>query len=139
MAVGFNETNQQTEEAHWMRQRIRDSFAEISCFLMPHPGKKVTIEENYDGKVAVAVEQKDVPATLVAVEQKDVPATLVVVEQKDVPATLVAVEQKEVPATGELIMDGFENMDCGTVQAVERVGGAACASAEERDKGPTEQ
>nr|CAD7601182.1 unnamed protein product [Timema genevievae] len=46
------ETNQQTEEAHWMRQRIRDSFAEISCFLMPHPGKKVTIEENYDGKVA---------------------------------------------------------------------------------------
>nr|CAD7442888.1 unnamed protein product [Timema bartmani] len=48
----LQETNQQTEEAHWMRQRIRDSFAEISCFLMPHPGKKVTIEENYDGKVA---------------------------------------------------------------------------------------
>nr|CAD7579909.1 unnamed protein product [Timema californicum] len=48
----MQETNQQTEEAHWMRQRIRDSFAEISCFLMPHPGKKVTIEENYDGKVA---------------------------------------------------------------------------------------
>nr|CAD7438496.1 unnamed protein product [Timema bartmani] len=27
------------------------------------------------------------------------------------------------------------NMDCGAVQVVERVGGAACASAEERDKG----
>nr|CAD7440626.1 unnamed protein product [Timema bartmani] len=36
---------------------------------------------------------------------------------------------------GELIMDGLENIDCGVVQAVERVGGAACASAEERDKG----
>nr|CAD7443974.1 unnamed protein product [Timema bartmani] len=40
---------------------------------------------------------------------------------------------------GELVTDGFENMDCGAVQAVERVGGAACASAEERDKGPTQQ
>nr|CAD7589801.1 unnamed protein product [Timema genevievae] len=28
---------------------------------------------------------------------------------------------------GELVTDGFENMDCGAVQAVERVGGAACA------------
>nr|CAD7438227.1 unnamed protein product [Timema bartmani] len=36
---------------------------------------------------------------------------------------------------GELVTDGFENMDCGVVQAVERVGGAACASADERDKG----
>nr|CAD7589394.1 unnamed protein product [Timema genevievae] len=35
----------------------------------------------------------------VAVERKDVPATLVAVERKDVPATLVAVERKEVPAT----------------------------------------
>nr|CAD7446257.1 unnamed protein product [Timema bartmani] len=32
-------------------------------------------------------------------------------------------------------MEGLENMDCGAVQAVERVGGAACKSAEERDKG----
>nr|CAD7444219.1 unnamed protein product [Timema bartmani] len=31
-----------------------------------------------------------------------------------------------------------DNMDCGAVQAVERVGGAACASAEERDKGLTQ-
>nr|CAD7442712.1 unnamed protein product [Timema bartmani] len=62
-----------------------------------------------------------VPATLVAVEQKDVPATLVVVERKDVPATLVAVERKQFPATteyrGELVTDGFENMDCGAIQA----------------------
>nr|CAD7588103.1 unnamed protein product [Timema genevievae] len=50
-------------------------------------------------------------------EQKDVPATLVTVERKEVPATLVAVEHEEVPATQK------------------RVGGAACASAEERDKG----
>nr|CAD7461934.1 unnamed protein product [Timema tahoe] len=39
---------------------------------------------------------------------------------------------------GALITDGFEDMDCGAVQAVERVAGAACASAEERDKGPTQ-
>nr|CAD7454929.1 unnamed protein product [Timema tahoe] len=52
-----------------------------------------------------------------------------------VPATIVAVERKEVPATGELVTDGFENMDCAAVQAVERVGGAACASSEKRDKG----
>ncbi|CAG2053444.1 unnamed protein product [Timema podura] len=36
---------------------------------------------------------------------------------------------------GKLVTDGLENMDCGAVQAVERVGGAACESAEERDKG----
>nr|CAD7462396.1 unnamed protein product [Timema tahoe] len=64
-----------------------------------------------------------------------VPATLVTVERKDFPATLVAVERKEVPATGALVTNGFENMDCVAVQAVERVGGEACASAEERDKG----
>nr|CAD7198747.1 unnamed protein product [Timema douglasi] len=39
---------------------------------------------------------------------------------------------------GELVTDGLENMDCGVVQAVEGVGVAACASAEERYKG-TEQ
>nr|CAD7569116.1 unnamed protein product [Timema californicum] len=31
---------------------------------------------------------------------------------------------------GEIIIEGSKNMDCGEVQAVERVGGAACASAE---------
>nr|CAD7462592.1 unnamed protein product [Timema tahoe] len=36
---------------------------------------------------------------------------------------------------GELVTDCLENMNCGAVQAVERVGGAACASAKERDKG----
>nr|CAD7459268.1 unnamed protein product [Timema tahoe] len=36
---------------------------------------------------------------------------------------------------GALVTDSLENMDCGAVQAVERVGGAACASGEERDKG----
>nr|CAD7588464.1 unnamed protein product [Timema genevievae] len=41
--------------------------------------------------------------------------------------------------SGEIVMAGSENMACGAVQAVERVGGAACASTEERDKGPTEQ
>nr|CAD7596147.1 unnamed protein product [Timema genevievae] len=67
-----------------------------------------------------------------------------------VPATLVAVERKHMfrqresrwngrMATGALVTDGFEDMDCGAVQAVERLGGAACASAEERDKGPTQQ
>nr|CAD7442522.1 unnamed protein product [Timema bartmani] len=40
---------------------------------------------------------------------------------------------------GALVTDGFEDMDCGAVQVVERVGGAACASAEERDKGLTQQ
>ncbi|XP_063237840.1 atlastin-like isoform X2 [Bacillus rossius redtenbacheri] len=45
---------QQTEEAQWMRNRIRSSFSKISCYLMPHPGKKVTIEENYNGKIADA-------------------------------------------------------------------------------------
>nr|CAD7448072.1 unnamed protein product [Timema bartmani] len=99
------------------------------------PAKLVSVERKDVPATLVAVEQKDVPATLVAVERKDVPATLVAVERKDVPATLVAVERKEVPATGELVTDGFENMDCGAVQAVEWVGGAACASAEERDKG----
>nr|CAD7442510.1 unnamed protein product [Timema bartmani] len=38
---------------------------------------------------------------------------------------------------GALVTDVFEDMDCGAVQAVERLGGAACASAEERDKGLT--
>nr|CAD7592325.1 unnamed protein product [Timema genevievae] len=56
-----------------------------------------------------------------------------------VPATLVAVERKDVTATGALVTDGFDNMDCGAVQAVERVVGVACASAEERDKGLTQQ
>nr|CAD7444755.1 unnamed protein product [Timema bartmani] len=37
--------------------------------------------------------------------------------------------------SGEIVTDGSENMDCGAVQAVERVGGTACASAEERYKG----
>nr|CAD7567215.1 unnamed protein product [Timema californicum] len=37
--------------------------------------------------------------------------------------------------SGELITDSLENMDCGAVQTVERVGGAAGASAEERYKG----
>nr|CAD7198922.1 unnamed protein product [Timema douglasi] len=37
--------------------------------------------------------------------------------------------------SGELVMDGLENMDCGAVQAVEGVGGGVCASAEERYKG----
>nr|CAD7589850.1 unnamed protein product [Timema genevievae] len=40
---------------------------------------------------------------------------------------------------GALITDGFDNMNCGAVQAVERLVGAACASAEERDKGLTQQ
>nr|CAD7454390.1 unnamed protein product [Timema tahoe] len=40
---------------------------------------------------------------------------------------------------GALVTDGFDNMDCGAVQAVERLGGVACASAEERDKGLTQQ
>nr|CAD7429120.1 unnamed protein product [Timema monikensis] len=37
--------------------------------------------------------------------------------------------------SGELITDGLEDMDCGVVQAVEGVGGVACASAEERYQG----
>ncbi|CAG2053000.1 unnamed protein product [Timema podura] len=36
--------------------------------------------------------------------------------------------------SGELVTDGLDNMDCGVVQAVERVGGSACASVEERYK-----
>nr|CAD7458063.1 unnamed protein product [Timema tahoe] len=36
---------------------------------------------------------------------------------------------------GKLVIAGLENMDCRVVQAVERVGGAACASVEERYKG----
>nr|CAD7439031.1 unnamed protein product [Timema bartmani] len=37
---------------------------------------------------------------------------------------------------GALVTDSLEDMDCGAIQAVERVAGVACASAEERDKGP---
>nr|CAD7437675.1 unnamed protein product [Timema bartmani] len=37
--------------------------------------------------------------------------------------------------SGEIVTDGIENMDCGVVQAVERVGGVANTSAEERYKG----
>nr|CAD7434851.1 unnamed protein product [Timema monikensis] len=37
--------------------------------------------------------------------------------------------------SGELVMDGLKNMDCGVVQAVERVGDAACSSVEEIYKG----
>nr|CAD7457582.1 unnamed protein product [Timema tahoe] len=119
------------------------------------PATLVAVERKDVPATLVAVEQKEVPVTLVAVERKDVPATLVAVERKDVPATLVAVERKDVPATlvapieagvlfgavyrGALVTDGFDNMDCGAVQVVERVGGAACASAEERDKGLTQQ
>nr|CAD7438048.1 unnamed protein product [Timema bartmani] len=35
---------------------------------------------------------------------------------------------------GEIVTGGSENMDCGAVQALERVGGAACISVEERYK-----
>nr|CAD7453199.1 unnamed protein product [Timema tahoe] len=38
-------------------------------------------------------------------------------------------------SSGELVTDGTENMNCGAVQAVERVVGEVCASAEERYKG----
>nr|CAD7258990.1 unnamed protein product [Timema shepardi] len=37
--------------------------------------------------------------------------------------------------SGEIITDGSENMNCGAVQAIERVVGAACACSEERYKG----
>nr|CAD7589280.1 unnamed protein product [Timema genevievae] len=50
-------------------------------------------------------------------------------------AMLVAVKQKDVLTTGKIVANGSENMDCGAVQAVERVGDVGCSSAEERDKG----
>nr|CAD7597551.1 unnamed protein product [Timema genevievae] len=84
------------------------------------PATIVAVERKDVPATLVAVERKDVPATIVAVERKDVPAMIVVVERKDVPATIVAVERKDVPAIDELVTDGFENMDCGAVQAVER-------------------
>nr|CAD7456348.1 unnamed protein product [Timema tahoe] len=102
------------------------------------PATLVAVERKDVPAKLVSVERKDVPATLVAVEQKDVPATLVAVERKDVPATLVAVERKEVPATGELVTDGFENMDCGAVQAVEGGWRGLCKCGGKR-QGPTEQ
>ncbi|CAG2057376.1 unnamed protein product [Timema podura] len=37
--------------------------------------------------------------------------------------------------SGKIVANGSENMDCGAVQAVERVGDVGCASAEERYKG----
>nr|CAD7446387.1 unnamed protein product [Timema bartmani] len=91
------------------------------------PATLVAVEQKDVPAMLVAVERKEVPATLVVVERKDVPATLVAVERKDVPATLVAVERKEVPATGAIVTDGFDNMNCGSVQAVERDIDCYCA------------
>nr|CAD7460801.1 unnamed protein product [Timema tahoe] len=126
-------------------------FAVNIGFLLSHPHATMPYKAGYEedqflvslGLKLEDIEPKGNACTETRVGRKKVgecvPATLVAVERKDVPATLVAVERKDVLATGRLVTDGFENMDCGVVQAVERVGGAACASAEERDKGPTQQ
>lgn len=41
----------QSDENNELRQNIRDSFETIDCFLLPHPGKKVATDPNFQGKV----------------------------------------------------------------------------------------
>lgn len=40
----------QSEELKSVREHLRNSFDELSCCLMPYPGKKVATSSNYDGR-----------------------------------------------------------------------------------------
>lgn len=40
----------QAPDLQSVRRYLRSSFEKIECFLMPHPGKKVATDKNYDGR-----------------------------------------------------------------------------------------
>lgn len=40
------------KELKMLRQRIRSCFAVIDCFLLPHPGEKVSTEKEFDGRLS---------------------------------------------------------------------------------------
>lgn len=40
------------KELEMLRQHIRSSFAVIDCFLLPHPGEKVSTETEFDGRLS---------------------------------------------------------------------------------------
>jgi hypothetical protein len=40
----------QSPELQSVRRYLRSSFEKIDCFLMPHPGKKVASDKNYNGR-----------------------------------------------------------------------------------------
>lgn len=44
-------TDKQQEEQREIRKHIRSYFDEICCFLMPSPGEKVSINQNFDGNL----------------------------------------------------------------------------------------
>lgn len=40
----------QSRELQSVRKYLRSAFEKLECFLMPHPGKKVATDRNYDGR-----------------------------------------------------------------------------------------
>lgn len=47
----MHEGSEQSPEINEVRQNIRSSFETIDCFLLPHPGKKVATDPNFQGKL----------------------------------------------------------------------------------------
>lgn len=41
----------QHPELESLRRHIRSCFSEIACFLMPHPGIKVSTSPTFDGRI----------------------------------------------------------------------------------------
>lgn len=42
----------QHDELQALRKHIRSCFAEISCYLMPHPGLRVATNPTFDGRLS---------------------------------------------------------------------------------------
>ncbi|XP_077494152.1 atlastin-1-like isoform X2 [Amblyomma americanum] len=45
-------SDDQADELRQLREKIRSFFSKIGCFLMPHPGRKVTTEQLFDGRLS---------------------------------------------------------------------------------------
>nr|CAD7442702.1 unnamed protein product [Timema bartmani] len=90
--------------------------------------------------MCVAGEQEKVPATCVAGRQEDVSATWSRWDRRRSLKRVLQWENSEESSQwcgvkSELVTDSNENMISGAAQAIERVVGKVCASAEKRRKG----
>lgn len=45
-------SDKQHTELQSLRKHIKSCFSEIACFLMPHPGLKVAVSPNFDGRLS---------------------------------------------------------------------------------------